>query len=240
MTNDQQKWQLRVTIPVTCSTSFFFTHFFPPTKIYQKCQMRYRLWRFWTSTWRNSRIQESKPILFTAVHDTIPTKTESTILTIHHLIKSDKSTFRPSPSRVLAEQTCHKNASRESLIFHCRQINIMNIYVKKNTYILTRFCSKLNGLVPVSLVFTSPVLNVYLIGCSAGRETDKSKGQQSKRIQNFVISRSQRILRIFVILERKTKSRSIATRPFLNKSHRESRKCARDTFSFLFSFSCVS
>lgn len=48
----------------------------------------------------------SKPILFTAVHDTIPTKTESTILTIHHLIKSDKSTFRPSPSRVLAEQTC--------------------------------------------------------------------------------------------------------------------------------------
>lgn len=182
----------------------------------------------------------SKPILFTAVHDTIPTKTESTILTIHHLIKSDKSTFRPSPSRVLAEQTCHKNASRESLIFHCRQINIMNIYVKKNTYILTRFCSKLNGLVPVSLVFTSPVLNVYLIGCSAGRETDKSKGQQSRRIQNFVISRSQRILRIFVILERKTKSRSIATRPFLNKSHRESRKCARDTFSFLFSFSCVS
>lgn len=182
----------------------------------------------------------SKPILFTAVHDTIPTKTESTILTIHHLIKSDKSTFRPSPSRVLAKQTCHKNASRESLIFHCRQINIMNIYVKKNTYILTRFCSKLNGLVPVSLVFTSPVLNVYLIGCSAGRETDKSKGQQSRRIQNFVISRSQRILRIFVILERKTKSRSIATRPFLNKSHRESRKCARDTFSFLFSFSCVS
>lgn len=86
-------------------------------------------------------------------------------------------------------------------------------------YILTRFrSSKLNGvLVPVSLVFMSPVLNVYLIGCSAGRQTDRSKGQQSRRMQNLEISRPQTILRIFVFRGRKMNSFEFAARPLLNK-----------------------